>query len=327
MRRRSFALGALAFPAPKLFAQPRRPLLGVLSPATREFARTSPVHKGFTEGLARLGYRTGRNIDIVERYADRDASRLQALAEELVTLRPDVLFTNTNAAAEALARATSKIPVVVGPAGESVLRRLAGGSLARPSTNVTGFVLISPEIDAKCVALLLEAAPALRRIALLVNPRNAGMRDYPAPLNATLGHATVTLLRLEATGTADIDAALDQLLVQRAQALFVADDSHLADPAVRARVLRFAAAHKLPVASSHQNFARDGALLAMGPSIPVLAARAAGYVDRILRGATPADLPVELPSVFVTLVNRKAARTLNIALPAALLLRADEVIE
>ena len=276
----------------------------------------------------RLGYQAGRNIDIVERFADRDDSRLPAMARELVALRPDVLFTNTNAAAQALARATASIPVVVGPAGELVLRHLAGGSLARPSTNVTGFVLTAPEIDAKCLALLLEAVPALRRVALLVNPRNMGLHDYPASQSAALGNAAVTLLRLEATGMADIDAALDQLVAQRAQALFVADDSHLAaDPSVRARVLRFAAAHKLPVASSHQNFARDGALLAMGPSIPVLAARAAGYVDRILKGAKPADLPVELPSVFVTLVNRKAARTLNIALPSALLLRADEVIE
>jgi len=330
MDRRAWVFGCIAIAAalPGARSQARRPLLGVLSPASREFAVFALVNRPFMDALENLGYRTGSTLDVAERFANRDESRLPVLAAELVALRPDVLFTNTNAAAEALARATSSVPVVVGPAGEEVLRRLAGGSLARPSTNVTGFVLTSPEIDSKCLALLLEAVPGLRRIALLVNPRNAGMRDYPAAQSSALGNTAVTLLRLEATGIADIDAALDQLVMQRAQALFVADDSHLAaDPAVRARVLRFAAAHKLPVASSHQNFARDGALLAMGPSIPVLAGRAAGYVDRILKGARPADLPVELPSVFVTLVNRKVARTLNIVLPAALLLRADEVIE
>ena len=257
-----------------------------------------------------------------------DEARLAALAAELVKMRPAVLFTNTNAAAEALARATATIPVVVGPAGEGVLRRLAGGSLARPSTNVTGFVLTAPEIDTKCLALLLEAAPDRRRVALLVNPRNPGTSEYPAPQFESLGRKGVALERIEATGSADIDVAMSRAAALGTDALFVADDAHLAaDPEVRARILRAASALRMPVASSHQNLAREGALLAMGPSIPVLAARAAGYADRILRGARPGDLPVELPSVFVTVVNRKIALGLGITLPPALLMRADEVIE
>jgi putative ABC transport system substrate-binding protein len=126
----------------------------------------------------------------------------------------------------------------------------------------------------------------------------------------------------------DIDAALAQAAAQRVQALFVADDSYIAaDPAVRRRVLAFAGTARIPVASSHQPYAHDGALLAMGPSIPVLAARAAGYVDRILKGAQPADLPVELPTVLVTVVNRRTAKALALNLPRALLARADEVLE
>jgi putative ABC transport system substrate-binding protein len=328
MRRRGVLAGVAAWPWRGALAQGARPLLGVLSPASREFAVFALVNRPFMAALGRLGYEAGHNIDVVERFANRDEARLPALSAELVALRPAVLFTNTNAAAEALAGATPSIPIIVGPAGEGVLRRLAGGSLARPSTNVTGFVLTSPEIDTKCLALLIEAVPAARRIAVLVNPNNSGMNDYPAQQAAALGNPSVVLLRVEATSAADIDAALGQLAALRAHALFVADDSHIAaDPAVRARVLRFAAAAKMPVASSHQNYAHDGALLAMGPSIPVLAARAAGYVDRILKGARPADLPVELPSVFTTLVNRKAARMLGLSLPATLLARADEVIE
>src|SRR5918997_1068324 len=133
------------------------------------------------------------------------------LAAELVSMQPRVLFTNTNAGAVAAAAATRTIPIVVGPAGEVVLYELAGGSLARPSTNVTGVVLTSPEIDAKCLSLLIEIAPAVRRIGILVNPRNPGQREYPAALSRA-GRLDAILIRLEAGGLADIDIALAQAL-------------------------------------------------------------------------------------------------------------------
>lgn len=307
-------------------AQDARPLLGVLSPISRESAVAGLVNVPFAKAMAELGWTHGRNIEIVERYAGGDARRLEAMAAELVALRPKVLFTNTNAAAAVLARQTREIPIVVGPAGEAVLLQLAGGSLARPTGNVTGFVLTSPEIDAKGVALLTQQMPSLRRIGVLVNPSNPGTRAYPAPLRPGAGDAQ--LLRLEATGVADIDAAIARARTQRVDALFVADDAQIAaNPVVRERIQVFAEAARIPVASSHLNFARDGALLAMGPSIPVLAARAAGYVDRILKGARPADLPIELPSVLTTIVNRRTARALGLSIGADLLLRADEVIE
>jgi putative ABC transport system substrate-binding protein len=327
--RRGFSIGLAALLLwRRAIAQPARPLVAVLSPTSRDAAVVALVNVPFKRALAELGYREGRNIDIVERFAAGDERHLRAMAEELVALRPMVLFTNTNAAAVVLARAPGDIPIVVGPAGEAVLLELAGGSLARPRTNVTGFVLTSPEIDTKCLALMIDVVPSLRRIGVLVNPRNPGLRSYPAPLAAALGPAAPQLLRLEATGEADLDAALARAAAQRIDALFVADDVQIAaNPAVRERVLRHAAAERLPVASSHQHYARDGALLVMGPSIPVLAARAAGYVDRILKGARPADLPIELPSVFTTIVNRRAARALGLNIAPAMLLRADEVIE
>jgi putative tryptophan/tyrosine transport system substrate-binding protein len=333
MQRRSLLRGAIGAPVCASLAalaqsQQKLPLLAVLSPATRGAAVANLVNAPFRRALAELGYEAGRNIEIAERFAEGDETRLPALAAELVALQPQVLFTNTSAAAVIAARATRTIPIVVGPAGEGVLLELAGGSFARPTTNVTGFALTSPEIDGKCIALLAEAAPAARRIGVLVNPRNPGHRDYPARLQAALGTAKIALSRIESGGLADIDTALTAASAQRIGALFVADDSHIAAvPAVRERVLRFAATARIPVASSHLPFARDGALLAMGPSIPALAAAAAGYVDKILKGAKPGELPVQLPTVLTVTLNMKVAKALDLKVSPALFVRANEVIE
>ena len=326
MNRRKVLLGMVALPLTTLAnGQQKLPLVAILSPVSRN---AGLVNIPFKEALVRLGYEPGRTIELAERFADGDESRLPALAAELVALQPAVLFTNTSGAAAVAARATRTIPIVVGPAGEFVLRELAGGSLARPTTNVTGFVLTSPDIDNKSIALLVETVPAARRIGVLVNPSNPAMKEYPAPQNAALRGSGVTFVRLEASGPTDIDAALVKASAQRLDALFVPDDSHLAaHPTLTARVLRFASAARIPVASSHQNYARAGALLAMGPSIPALAARAAGYVVKILEGARPADLPIELPSVLTTVVNLRTAKVLGITVPKAVLLRADELIE
>lgn len=330
MKRRDFLAGLAAAPiATSAVVPSARPLLAILSPvAPNNEVVMRNVNRPFKEALFKLGYELGRNIDIVERYAEGDESRLPALAAELVTLHPQVLFTHTSNAAVAAAHATRSIPIVVGPAGEITLRELAGGSLARPTTNVTGFVLGNVEMDDKCLTLLMEAVPSAQRIGVLINPRSPGLQRYPAVLRGALSVRGKTLVRLESGGLADIDAALAKAAAEHIAALFVADDAHLAgDPEVRLRVMRFAAAARIPVASSQQYFARDGALLTMGASIAVLASRAAGYVDKILRGAHPSDLPIELPTVFSVVVNLRTAKTLGLTIPQALLLRADEVIQ
>jgi putative tryptophan/tyrosine transport system substrate-binding protein len=328
MRRREVVLGLAISPLMvPAHAQERAPLMGILSPASQHGAEMSFVNQPFKRALADLGYTPGRNIEIIERFADGDERRLPTLAAELVSMQPRVLFTNTNAGAAAAAAATRTIPIVVGPAGEFVLYELAGGSLARPRTNVTGVVLTSPDIDAKCLSLLIEIAPAVRRIGILVNPRNPGQREYPAAL-IRVGKLDATLVRLEAGGLADIDIALAQALSERVDALFIADDPRIAvDLPVRQRVLRFAMENRKPVISSHQDYARGGALFAMGPSIPALAARGAAYVDRILKGARIEDLPIERPSTFITVVNLKTASALGLSIPTAILASADEVIE
>jgi len=330
VNRRQFVVGLGAAPfAAGAAAQPLRPLVAILSPASpRNEMAMRTVHQPFKEALRKLGYEPGRNVDIVERFAEGDESRLPALAAELVALQPQVLFTNTSYAASVAARATRGIPIVVGPAGEHVLRELAGGSLARPTTNVTGFVLGSAEIDDKCITLLMEAVPAAQRVGVLMNPRNPGQQRHTAALEGASAVRGKTLVRLESGGLADIDAALARAAQQRLDVLFVADDAHLAgDPEVRRRVLRFAAGAGIAVASSRQDYAREGALLTLGPSIPALAASAAGYVDRILKGAHPSDLPIQLPTVLTLTINLNTARTLGLKIQQALLLRADEVIQ
>lgn len=330
MRRRRVLAGLGCAPiAVTAAAQPPRTLLAILSPTSpRNAAAMGNVILPFKEALKKLGHEQGRNVDIVERFAEGDESRLPMLAAELVALQPRVLFTHTSNAAAVAARATRSIPIVVGPAGETVLLELAGGSLARPTGNVTGFVIGSPQIDDKCITLLMEAVPMARRVGVLINPLDPSQQRYPAALKGALAVPGTTLIRLESGGLSDIDAALDKAKTERIGALFVANDAHLAgNPAARQRVLSFAAAAGMAVASSYQDYAREGALLAMGASLPALAARAAGYVDKILKGARTSDLPVELPTVLSVIVNLKTARALGLPMPPAILARADEVIQ
>ena len=330
MRRREFisVLGTATVALPlTVRAQQSRILLAILSPR-RHADVLKLIHEPFKQALARLGWEPGRNLDIVERFADGDDSRLPALAAELVSLKPRVLFTWTSEAATAAAEATRTIPIVVGPTGAVTLTELAGGSIARPRTNVTGFVLTAPEVEDKCITLLMEAAPSATRIGVLANPDNSSHQSYPAAFKDARSVAGKTLIRIDSRGRADIDAALAKAGAERIGALFVAADAHIAgDPDVRRRVLAFAAGARVPVASTHQDYARDGALIAMGPSIPALAAAAAGYVDKILRGATPTELPVQLPTVYTVIVNLKTAKAVGLNIPPTILGRADEVIE
>jgi putative ABC transport system substrate-binding protein len=330
MKRREFIglAGAVAAWPLGAHSQEPRPLLAILSPARRDSDALKLVNEPFKQTLARLGWEPGRNMDIVERFADGDGSRLPVLAAELVSLKPRVLFTNTSHAATVAAEATRTIPIVVGPAGVVTLIALAGGSIARPTTNVTGFVLGAPEIDDKCITLLMEAAPSANRIGLLLNPDNPAQQNYPAALKDARSIVGKTLIRIECRGRPDIEAALAKAAAERIGALFIADDADIAgDPDVRRRILAFGANARVPIVSSHQNFAHEGALIVMGPSIPALAAAAAGYVDKILRGATPAELPVQFPTVFTIIINLKAAKAVGISIPPTLLSRADEVIE
>ena len=321
-------------PSAARMQQPGRlPTIGILSPGMPTNAACTSKTLGrnvvdcFVEELRALGYREGGNVAIEYRFAEGDAGRLPALAAELVSLRPSVIFTHTNAGADAAASATSTIPIVVGPASERTFERLAG-NFARPAGNVTGLTLYSTGQEEKCLQLLKELAPRTSAVAILVNPDNPGMRAYPDELNPTAKRLGIKLIRIDARNASDLPKAFAAILASGASAIYMVDDAAIVGSAgVRRQTIAWATEHRIPVASSNYVVAADGGLVSFGTDIVALSRRAASYVHRILQGAKPADLPVERPTVYRLSVNRKTASTLGLTIPQSLLLRADEVIQ
>ncbi len=311
----------------------RLPKVGILSPGRQATEMVClPGNQGggsacLLEGLRALGYDAGRNITFISRFADGDATRLPALAAELVALQPDVIYTYTTAGAQAAAKATSGIPVVVGPAGERTMERLAG-NFARPIGNVTGLTLAGPEQDEKCLQLLKELAPRMASVAVMANPDNPNFAVYLDLLGPAAKRLGITLIRVDARNAADLPQAFAMIRSRSADAILIGEDQALAGtPAVRQQIIRWALEQRLPLASSSARVAPDGGLVSLGTDNSALVKRAAFYVHRILGGARPADLPVERPTVYKLSLNSKTAAALGITIPQALLLRADEVIQ
>jgi putative ABC transport system substrate-binding protein len=305
--------------------------VGVLSPGQRGDMVCRPNNQGsgigcFVEALRALGHSEGRNVAFEYRFAEGAAERLAGLAAELVSLKPDVIYTFTTAGANAAAKATTTIPIVVGPAGERTLERLAG-SLARPIGNVTGLTVNSYEQDEKCLQLLKELAPRTSRVAMLVNPDNPNYGSYLDLLRPAATRQGITLSRIDARNAAGLPQAFAAIQASGADAVLIADDSALVGTTeLRQQIAAWAVERRLPVASSNSRVAADGGLVSMGTESSALVRRAAYYVHRILGGAKPADLPVERPTTFKLSLNRTTAATLGLTIPPALLLRADEVI-
>ena len=283
------------------------------------------------EALRELGYVDGQNIRLDTRFAENRLDLLPALAAELVKGQPDVIFTYNTAGAFAAAGATRSIPIVAGPVAEETMAQLAGNNLARPVANVTGFTTNARGQDEKCLQLLKEAAPDASRIAVLLTPDNPVWRDYPNALKPAADQLGLVLIRVETRGAADIDRVLGQLASAAIDGLFLVGDSTLVgDPGVRARVIAFARDRRLPSASAATTanaFAEDGGLLQLGWELGYLVRRAAEYVDRIIHGARPSELPVERQAKFQLLVNLNTAKALGLTIPPSILARADEVIE
>ena len=274
-----------------------------------------------------LGYVDGRNVAFEYRFADEDYQRLPALANELVALQSDVIYTHTGLSADAAATATKTIPIVVGPAGERSLTRLAG-NLARPTTNVTGTALNTIGQDEKCLQLLKELAPRIAQVAVLLNPNNFDYRGYPGVLEPAATHSGLTLVAIDVRNVSDLHQAFATIEAKGVEAiLLTADPALTAFDEIRPRVSEWATIHRLPLASPSYRVAPGGGLFSLSTDIEAPARRAAFYVHRILNGAKPADLPVELPTKFKLVVNRKTAVALGLAIPQSVLLRADEVIQ
>jgi putative ABC transport system substrate-binding protein len=283
-----------------------------------------PLTPVFEQALREHGWVTGQNLEIAYRYAEGRYERLPALASELVRLGPQVIVTVTASAALAAKAATSTIPVVMWGVGDPVGAGLVT-SLARPGGNVTGFTDAALETYAKQLQLLKEAVPRARRVALLVNPANAGTPVLVKAIKEAATTLGVALQVVEVRAPAEFEPAFRVMTGARAEALAVADDSaffpHLG------RVAELARTHRLPTICGNWNFANAGGLMNYSVDRARTVRQVAGYVDRLLRGASPADLPVEQPSKLILAINLKTAKALGVTVPSPLLLRADQVIE
>ena len=288
--------------------------------------QASPVSQGFLKGLHDLGYEEGRNIIIEFRSAEGHWERLPQIADELVGLKVDVLVPAVcGAPLNAARQATSTIPIVVAACNDDLVETGIVASLARPGGNVTGLTKLSPELAAKRLELLKEMVPWVSRVAVLWDPDYADVTADWRELQTTASAKSVTLGPVEVRDRADLDRAFATMVRQRAEAVITFSDTMTYN--YPARVAELALRNKLPLMSPFREIPDAGGLMSYGPSIPDMFRRAASYVDKILKGSKPADLPVEQPTKFEFVLNLKTAKALGLTVPLTLQARADEVIE
>lgn len=283
-----------------------------------------PAEPVFIESLATRGYVEGRNAVILRRSADGDASRLPALAVELIGQKPDVIVALGGPAAEVLKAATTTIPIVLWGVGDPVGTGLVA-SVVHPGGNITGVTELSTELTPKRLQLLREIVPDATRIGLLWNSTDSSMELRAQEAVRAAPALGITMVLLPVRDGDEIGAKLTALVQDPPEAVMV-----VTDPVTLSKqraILEFLAAHGLPSMYEFPGSARAGALLSYGPELADMAPVAADYVDRILKGASPGALPVQSPTRYYLLVNRKTAAKLGITVPTSILLGADEVIE
>jgi putative ABC transport system substrate-binding protein len=275
-------------------------------------------------GLQELGYVEGRNIHYVARWGEARRDRLPALAAELVDQKVDVIVTVGNPSAEAAKQKTSSIPIVLAQVGDAVGLGLID-SLARPGGNVTGITDESADLSAKRLELLKEALPKASRIAVLWNADDRGMTLRYRSVEQAAQTLHVAVQPLGVREPNDFDTAFAAMTQNRPDALFLVTDA--LTRLNRKRVIEFAEQHRIPAMYEFGFLVADGGLMSYGANPDENYRRAASYVDRIFKGAKPADLPVERPRGYFLTINLKTARALGLTLPPGLLLRADQIIE
>ena len=330
MRRlRTFAstalLLAVAAAGPPADAQqaPKTAKIGILSATTP--AALAPSVEAFKQGLRELGWVEGKSFVLEVRYGEGKVERLSELARELVALKMHVIVTPADLSIAAIKRETQTIPIVMALSSDPVGAGFVA-SLARPGGNITGLSNISPELSGKRVELLREAVPGLSRLALLWNPEVRGaVLDYKEAASAARS-LRVEVQSVEVSRAEDLDRAFSTITSWRAQALMLPGINPVGF-ANRAQIVSFAQRNRLPSMFPTKEYVDSGGLMSYGPSLVDLFRRAAGYVDKILKGAKPADLPVEQPTKFELVINLKTAKALGLTLPQSLLRRADEVIQ
>jgi putative ABC transport system substrate-binding protein len=274
--------------------------------------------------LRELGYIEGKTIQIHVRYAGGVLDRLPGLARELVALKVDVIVAVAVVASLAAREATARIPIVMVYAGNPIGAGLIK-SLYQPGGNVTGLTSMLPDLGSKQIGLLHQVVPSARRVALLANPNNAGTAPWLQSAADAAQRLGLELIVVDVVARQDFEPAFARIEQSQAEALLVGGDPMFLSN--REAVIAFAARRRLPALYGLGDFVRDGGLMSYSTSFNEQFRRAADYVDKILKGASPAELPVEQPVGFEMLVNLKTARALNLELPPSLLAVADEVIE
>ncbi|MBI3375072.1 MAG: ABC transporter substrate-binding protein [Betaproteobacteria bacterium] len=278
----------------------------------------------FPQGMRELGYVEGKNLVIEWRSADGTVERLPDLAAELVRLKVDVIVTSSTPTTSAAQKATSTIPIVMGTGGDPVGSGFVN-SLARPGGNITGLTNIVEDLSPKQLEMLLSIAPKLSRVAVLLNPDNSSQAVVSRSVQAAAQKRSVKMLPAEARTPQEIEKAFSKMARENVGAVIVMPDPFLYQQ--RRQVIELAAKHRLPSIAWVREYVEAGGLMSYGSNFADMYRRAAAYVDKILKGAKPGDLPVEQPTKFEFVINRKTAKTLGLAIPRELLLRADELIE
>jgi putative ABC transport system substrate-binding protein len=328
--RRRFLLtslaGALATPLAAGAQQAEKlPRVGFLSAHSGSDPQVQRSLEAFRQGLRELRYVEGQSIAIEYRWAEGKVERLLELAMQLVRLKVDVIVASGGLpVAQAAHQATKTIPIIMTGPADPVAAGLVA-SLARPGGNITGLAIISHELVGKELELLREVVPKVSRVAVLWNPTNPGNTLQMRAAEASAQTLGVRLQSLEARGPGEIDQAFAAMTRERAGALLVLLDSMLL--AQRGRIADLAAKNRLPAVYGLRLHANAGGLMAYAANPLHVSRRIASYVDRILKGAKPADLPIEQPTEFELVINLKTAKALGLTIPQSLLLRADQVIQ
>ena len=315
------ALALVILPLGAYGQAPKVPRVGVLSTLPAPYA--APYVEAGKAALRDAGYIEGQNIVVEYRFAERSLERLQAQAAELVALKVDVLVVVGDVGIRTAQKATTTIPIIMVSGGDPVASGYVA-SVARPGGNITGMSSLLPEMDAKLLALLKETVPKATRVAVLWNPNShGGVLGFNAMQAAAPG-LKVTLLSIEVRRPDELEKAFAAITAQKADGLLV-----LTDPITfgnRGQVIEYAAKHRLPTMYEVREFVNDGGLMSYGPSMAAMIRRVPVFIDKILKGAKPADIPVEQPTQFEMVVNEKSAKAIGLTIPPPVLVRADTVI-
>lgn len=319
MERRVFiqalACATAVLPIPAWAQEGRRTRIGMLIPAN-----PAPFLREFREAMRGLGYVEGRDFELEFRSADGDPRRLPALAAELLNLKVDIFVAAQTPAVAALKQVTKEIPIVMATAGDPVATGLVA-SLARPGGNITGSSGTTAEMGGKLLEFILEMLPGTNRIAVLINPADIFTKSFLAQIEAASHALKIAIHPIGIHREDDFAAAFEQAATLKMNAVIV-------QPSLPRRpAIGLALKHRLPTISPSSLFGREGGLLSYSPDQIALYRRGAVFVDRILKGAKPADIPVEQPTKFELIVNLRTAKLLDVTVPTTLIARADEVIE